>query len=405
MDAISQRTSVIYLWSRVFNTPFWAIFSMLAMILYKELHATALQTTFLIALKPIAALFSPYWSARVQNSQDSLKANLALAGILKYIPFLLFPWIHNVPFCIGAFFLYMIFLRGTTPAWMETMRLNLAKRSQERIFSIGSVIDYLGTALLPIALGTLLDGVPGSWQWIFFSTALLGLSSTLLFLFLPLPPVKCTTAPPSFKQALLTPWKESYSLLKKRGDFRRFQVGFMLGGSALMMIHSVLPIFFLDVLDLSYTKIMIAMAFCKGIGFTLSSPFWVKFFRKIDIYRFSGMVTLSAALFCTVLTSGYFHISGVYLAYLIYGTMQAGSELSWHLSGPHFAQNEDSIAFSSTNVVTVGIRGCIAPFLGSVICTLTNSTCVMCAAALLCLLATYLMNAYGKREELRALRS
>jgi hypothetical protein len=77
--------------------------------------------------------------------------------------------------------------------------------------------------------------------------------------------------------------------------------------------------------------------------------------------------------------------------------MQAGSELSWNMSGPYFAKDLDSSSYSSLNVLTVGIRGCIAPVIGTLIGSLTNTTVVMSIALLLCVVATERMRSYGKR--------
>lgn len=394
-----RKTRSIFLWSRFLNTPFYTIYSMLFIILYKELHATPFQITTLIVLKPLASLFSPYWSAWIEKRQDRLIPNLVWANILKYVPFLCFPWFQNVWWCIFSFGFYIIFLRGVTPAWMEIIKLNIQGKSRERVFAVGSTIDYLGSAVLPIAFGWILDDYAGSWSWIFFTTACIGILSTFLLAYIPL---NSEASPAlikssfSFKNSIVKPWKTSWALIKKRPDFGRFQVGFMLGASALMMIHSVLPVYFVDVLDLSYKEIMFAIALCKGVGFALSSPFWVKLFHKMNIYSFCSLVTFCAALFPVILFCGYFHSLAPYLAYIIYGTMQAGSELSWNLSGPYFAKNQDSSSYTSLNVLTVGIRGCIAPVLGSVIGFLTNAPTVMVIAFLLCALATERMRKYGK---------
>ncbi len=85
------------------------------------------------------------------------------------------------------------------------------------------------------------------------------------------------------------------------------------------------------------------------------------------------------------------------LAYLAYGIMQAGSELSWHISGSYFAKNSDSTAYRSLNVISIGIHGCIAPILGTLIGFYTNAAMVMLIAFLLYLMATERMRAYGKK--------
>lgn len=398
-DDFFRTTRSIFLWSRLLNTPFWTIYNMLFIILYKELHATPLQVTAVIVLKPMASLFSPYWSSWIEKRQDRLVSNIVWANLLKYAPFLCFPWFQNVWCFIFSFGFYMIFLRGATPAWMEIIKLNMQGKAREQVFAIGSTIDYLGSALLPIAFGWILDDYSASWRWIFFTTACVGMVSTLLLVYIPLNGDTRPTNVHSFsvRNSLIKPWKTSWNLIKERPDFKRFQIGFMFGATALMMIHTVLPTFFVDALQLSYTEIMFAIALCKGVGFALSSPLWVRFFHKINIYYFCSVVTFFAALFPVILFCGYFHFSAPYAAYIVYGMMQAGSELVWHMSGPYFAKDCDSSTYSTVNVLTVGIRGCIAPVLGTLLCTATNVTTVMVAACILCVIATERMNKYGKR--------
>jgi hypothetical protein len=39
--------------------------------------------------------------------------------------------------------------------------------------------------------------------------------------------------------------------------------------------------------------------------------------------------------------------------------MQAGSDLSWHISGPVFSKEKESTLFSGTYVLAVGISGMV----------------------------------------------
>jgi hypothetical protein len=288
----------------------------------------------------------------------------------------------------------MMFYRGVMPAWMETIKNNLPVLSQERLIAFGSAIDYCGTALLPIILGLVLDRYENSWRWLFPGTAILGLISTV---FLSRILISTTTRQPAtkscsnwnlFKGRILIPWKESWRLIKSDVNFLNFQIGFMLGGAGLMIMQPVLPMFYVDILKLSYTKMLIALTVCKGLGFAAATPLCVKLFRKLNIFHFSGLVTVLAALFPFLMLGAQLHISLLYIAYALYGIMQAGSELSWHMSGPVFAKEKESTLFSGTNVLTVGIRGCLVPLIGTLLYAVTNSAIVMLLGSTLCLFAT-----------------
>lgn len=396
-----EKTRSAFLWTRLLNIPFWAIFNMLAIILYKDLHATPFEITAIVAIKPIASLLSPYWSTLINQRQDRLVSNVVWANIFKFLPFLGFPWYENHWLFIASFGIYMAFARGVIPAWMEIIKQNIKGSAKERVFAIGSTIEYLGSAVLPLTFGWILDDYVDSWRWIFFLSALIGILSTLFLFRIPITssPVEMpsTTLPAPLGQQLIKPWRTSWNLLRSRSDFSRFQIGFMLGGAGLVMIQTTLPMYFIDILHLSYTKILLAVAMCKGIGFAIASPLWVKWFNKVNIYRFLSWVTLLAALFPIGMLCAISHNGWLYASYLIYGIMQAGSELSWHLSGPVFAKDKESTIFSETNVLIVGIRGCLIPLLGNLIYMTTGSSVVVMIISLfLCLMATERMHFYSK---------
>lgn len=397
-----ERTRSAFLWTRLLNIPFWAIFNTLVIILYKDLHATPLQITVLVALKPVAALFSPYWSTLINKRPDRLVANLIWANILKFLPFLFFPWIHNNWVFVLSFGFFMIFARGVIPAWMEIIKRNIGGTARERTFAFGSLVDYIGSAILPLGFGWILDDYDQSWRWIFFATAFIGIVSTLFLYRIPITHSIKAESEPRVQfgwSQIVKPWRESWELLKSRPDFARFQIGFMFGGAGLMIYQTTLPYFYVDVLDLSYTKILLAITVCKAIGYAVSTPAWVRAFDKVNIFTFCSVVTLTAAVFPLLLLSSVSFIGFLYLAYIIFGVMQAGSELGWHMSGPTFAKEEDSSVFSGTNVLTVGIRGCIAPALGTLIYMSTNSIVVMLTASFLCLIACERMRHYAKNTQ------
>lgn len=384
-------TRSAFLWNRMMSMPFWAMLNVLSFILYKEMHISGWEVMIVVALKPISALIAPYWSQLVYQRHDRLVTNLVWANIIRYLPFLFFPWVKSYWFMIIASSIYMILYRGTVPAWMEVFKRNIPEMSRERIFAYGTAVDYLGSAVLPVLLGMLMDGYSESWRWIFACSALVGLVSTFFLWKIPTSILKIDLSVSEeslLKKQIIKPWKESWQLIKARPDFAHFQIGFMFGGAGLMIMQPVFPLFFVDVLKLSFTEMMLAIAVCKGIGYAATSPVWVRIFRKLDIFSFSGLVTMTAAVFPVILLGAQYHLFWLFLAYIVYGIMQAGSELSWHMSGPIFAKEEDSSVYSGTNVLSVGIRGCFAPFLGELLYSFTNSTVVILFGGFLCLYAT-----------------
>lgn len=394
-DLYYLRTKSAFMWSRILGTPLWAIYSLLPFILYRDLGATPLQIAIIVALKPALSLLSIYWSSLIKNRSDRLMSNVIWASIIRVIPFLFFPFINNVWYFIFASGFFIMFHRGVNPAWMELMKQNLPGDSRGRIFAWGSAVGYLGDAILPFMFGWMMDDYLEPWRWIFPTTALISILSVFFQyrITIRLSPIKT----PSKENQLLRPWKDAWELICRRPDFRGFQIGFMLSGGGLMMMHAVLPAFFMGSLELTYTELGIALALCKGIGYVLTSQMWARWMDNIDIYSFSALVTVFAALFSFVLLISPFNISYLYIAYIIYGVMQAGSELSWNLSGPIFSKNEDSSVYSSVNIFTVGLRGCFAPAIGTMLLAFSSPAAVLLISGLLSLLATTSMRTQKAR--------
>ncbi len=405
LSCAAYHTRTAFLWTRILSIPFWTIANMLSFILYKDLHISPLQVMVIVAMKPISALFASYWSVSIDHRQDRLVPNIMYANIIRFIPFLFIPWIDSSWLMIFAFGVYMTLSKGVTPAWMEMFKLNLKGESREKTFAYISAIDYLLGALMPFAIGWVLDQYEQAWRWLFPITAGLGVISTY---FLWRMPVKYLTLPQtmgkqqaaSLQDQLVKPWKDGWQLIKERPDFAKFQIAFMFGGAGLMMMMSAQPIFLVDNLHLSYTEIAFATTLCKGIAVAASSPMWVRLFAKRDIFSFTTPVTALCVLFPLLLISAQYHIIFLYIAWLTYGFMQGGSELSWNMSGPVFAKERDSSIFSRTNVLAGGLRGCVMPFIGSFLLYSTRSpVLVLIGGAVLCLAATERLWRYSKQLE------
>jgi Major Facilitator Superfamily len=395
MDQSARRTQLAYICIRLMSTPCWCLLSLLVFILYKIMHLTPLQITLIVALKPSASLLSPYWSQAIYQRADKIITNLIGANFFRHLPFLFIPWVQSPWYIIFSFGLYMMLTRATIPAWMELFKYNLPKSKPEQMVGYGTTIEYLGTAVVTVGMGVLLDSDQDIWKWLFPISAGLGILSTFLLTSIPLqhPSTISIVAPPSvqsfnIKEKIFNPWQQVWRLISQRKDFIIFQIGFMLGGAGLMIMQPALPQFFIDILHLSFTEMGIAIAFCKGVGVALTSPLWIRLFRKSNIFQFSALVTFFASLFPFFLLATSYNLISVYFAYVFWGIMQAGSELSWHMSGLVFAREKDSSTFSITNVLTVGIRGCFVPALGAMLLPFFQPLGVILSGAFLCLLAS-----------------
>lgn len=410
-DLQIQRTRAAFIWTSLLGVPFWAIYAVLLFILYKDLHATPLQITTFIILKPLVSIFSIYWSAQVNKRRDRLRANVMWAGLLAPFPFLFLPFIDSPWFIIFASALYMMFVRGVYPAWMEILKINLPEGMRQSVVSTGTTISFVGGGILSLWISYLMDGHVEIWRWIFPLAAAVSILSVFFQYRLVIHPVVLAEAPQaaqphpstSIFSEVVKPWKNVWDLLSTRPDFRRFHFGYMLGGFGLVIVQPALPVFFIDVLNLSYTELTTAITLCKGIAFALTSAAWAKWLRQVSIYQFSSFVALLVSIFPLLLVLAQWQLVWAFVAYLVYGMMQSGSELSWHLAGPMFAKGEDSSTYSSVNLVVVGLRGCVAPLLGSMLVAAYSPVTVLLIGGVLSFVASWRLYSYHKQYAARVL--
>lgn len=391
-----NKTRTAYVATRVLDTPFWAIYNMIPFILYKDLHAAPWQLAFVIALKPLVSILSAYLNSALKTKRDKLPQHIVLTRALSYIPFLLVPFIDSSWFLIFGFGFYMMLAVGLVPSWMELLKLNIPVTTRERVFSYTQAFGYIGGGLLPFLFGWLLDSYYEAWRWIFPLAAATGLLASFFQRQIIVPATNQEPTPPTGSK-VFKPWREAWELLKRREDFADFQIGFMLLGTALMVIQPVLPIYFVDQLNLSYMEISVALTFCKGLGFASATPFFSKWMHRIGIFQLTSVISLISLLFPLCLLAANYGIMWLYVGYFFYGIMQSGNELVWNMSGPYFAKQENSSDYTSINVISTGVRGAFVPALGSLLAASFGLPLVMGLSGILCLSATWTLRSFGKK--------
>lgn len=370
-DLSMSKTKIAVLLHNLLSEPLMLFFGLVNFILCKSLHGTHFQVTVLTMLKPSMGLLILYWSSAIHFNSDKLKGNLVWSGILARAPFLFFPWIQNPWIFIVCAAVYIFFYRASNPAWMEVIKMNLPAKERGRVYSLASALGYAEGVIIGLCVIPWLRVDDSAWRYCFQIAGLIGMASVI---------VQSWAIPKgyrlihkgqkiqfSLKEKLIKPWREAYSIMSSRPDFMRFQLGFFLCGFGLMMNMAIIPIYCANVLNISISEFAAARMICMCIGYVLFSKFWSKKLNSLPIFEFMVYVIIFFILHGIFLVLASFDTKFLYFSFFIYGIAQAGSHLSWNLSGPIFAKNQSSTVFSGINVLMVGIRGCIAPAIGSFI--------------------------------------
>lgn len=395
-----QKSRFILILSSLIHEPFLSLHSLLPTILLKTLGGSDWQLVLLTTLRGVAPIFSFYWHEITTSRGWSHRWCFTLSGLLAKIPFIWALFYNNTWLFIISSTFYVVFSKASFPPWMEALKINLPKATREKTFAIGKALGYAEGLFLAIYFGSLLKTEPDLWRSLFLASLFLGLFGIFLQASLPMKQKSPVSSPIGMKKLLKDPWKKSFSLLKERPDFLRFQMLFMMGGSALMLIQPALPFFLTKTLNLSYLDLMITFSLCKGFGYVFSSPLWSRMLSSLSVERFASSVLGCFLLFFLSLFLSSINVFWIFVAFALYGLSQAGSQLLWSLSGPIFSQNKESSRFSGINVLTIGLRGLIAPPLGGLVYHLAGDLAVFGIGASLYLIAFLYINNPIKKQAL-----
>lgn len=377
ISRIVQRTRQAILIGDLLREPLLSLQLLLPFFLYKELNASLLEISLLTMIHPAIPLLSFYWQRKKQG-HFFLRNNIILTDLLGCLPFFLTPFLDS-RMLILASGCYFYFQKAGMPSWMEILKSNLPENLLTRYFSLGMTASLALSVVCGLVWGFCCDLYPQSWRYLFVIAALFSLIATWIRGKTPICPkeISAPPPPPSLKQ--------SFSLLQNNPPFFKFHLGFIINGFGLLLILPLIPSFAADHLNLAYKDMSFARLAVQPVAFILFSPFWVKWIEKNSIFKNSFYIFATISLFPLFLIFSHNSSFVFYIAYFFYGAALAGSRLVWNLSGPYFAQNQDSSPYTKINLLMVGARGLLAPALGSLLQSFFGSQPVFLLGMLLCL--------------------
>ncbi|MGE3954005.1 MAG: MFS transporter [Parachlamydiales bacterium] len=361
---LERATRAYYLIGRLLDGPLWSLYcGLLVWILVKQVGASPLQITLLMAARPTMALLSSYWSALAPRVH--LKANIIGIEAVGKLPALLFPFVGHPWFYIGAYALYMMSVRGAVPAWLQLVRQNVPHKQRSLLFSSGFVLTYGLEIALPILLALFLDIQVSCWRWLFFGAGALSVLSIYFNSRIPMGRGGAVKRP--LGSALLGPWREALSLFRRSPDFFRFEWIYFVGGFGFLMARRAIPETALQFPWIGYGELMIATSLCRGVGYLATSRLWAHWLNRVNFYHYCALVFLVAALVPLFMLGALVWPFALFIAYLFYGVMRGGDDLSWHLAADLFSGEEESTPYSSASNIMLGVRGLAASLLGGLL--------------------------------------
>ncbi len=381
-------TCLAFLWMHLASEPLMALYALFPFILRKDLGASAIQVSIFISLRPVLSVFSFYWNAYQMRKGRSLSGHLMSAWLLAYVPFLIFPFLSRYWYFLLAASFYQLFSKAGAPPFMELFKQTIPRKPRESLYSLIHMICFAASGIFGFFMGKFLDG--SNWEMVACLCALIALTSVLIQRKMP----KIEMEKPSelsTSNLIVEPLKQSLKLMKTHPEFKNFQLGFMIGGSALMFMAPALALFYADNLKLSHESICTARFGFMTLGVVVSSFLWKQGMEKFSLNRLMPWITIGFGLFPVVLLFTYFHPHFLNFAFLLYGIAQAGSHLVWNLSGTIFSQDKDSMPFTALNILTQGVRGMIVPLLGGILSSFLGAFPVLILGSLICFYGVFVM--------------
>jgi hypothetical protein len=387
----STRLALIFL--HLFSEPLCAIYTLLPFILIKDFKATSVQIALFISLRPLLSFFSFYWGSLWNRTTALLLKNVKYACLLAYTPFLLVSMTNNVWLILLASAFFQLFHRAGTPAWLEIVKRKLPRNTTQQSFSFSFAAGFIVSGIYGLSLGMALDYNIGLFSYFLAFAALLGVSSLFFLRNI------ATTVTQEPISHTTKPIKESVELLQTEAQFRHFQIIFMIGGATLMLMAPALSMYYVKTLSLSHSDISYARFVFMALGVISSSFFWNRSVKQNHLNQLIGPILAGFSLFPLLLLFTQFDSHLLYLAFFAYGIAQTGSHLVWNLSGITFSGGKSAILYSQVNLLMIGVRGLIFPFLGSFLCSLFNPPFILLLGILFCSLGSWYSIAAMRKKE------
>ena len=376
------------------------VFSMMQfgeVIARKSLGASEFQVTLMTMAMPVTSLTSIWWG-RILIGRDQ-RLILWIIGIAGLLAMATGSFLVSFEHLFIMFLIYFATyaLQGT--AQNRALQQHIPPKQTGGLFGLSQGLRMILAAIVSALAGWWLEIADKGWQDLFPVVSLVGLISIGA-----LAGIKTgmhrEAAPLKIKYWMISPLKDAVILLKKRPDYFRYELAFMIYGVAYMMTLPVVPIFLVDDLQLTYAHIGISRGTAFQLVMILAIPFFGRIFDRSTPHRMSiGAFSLLSLYPLTLLGAkfldGNLRFIMVLLSFAIQGFAISSVMVLWNLSSMRFTgPGEDAGQYQSVHIAATGIRGLFAPLLGyAVMKTFGNETALIAAAGVWLLSASAMAGA------------
>lgn len=342
-------------------------------VLTERLGATDLQMGVYMSLSVMVMLLGIVGSELVEG-RDKRPFVLVL-GLLSRGALFLFLLCTNAWLFIIIGGLFYVANALLMPAVFSMWQSNISSEARGKLWGLAVIITTLVSMAAAFVAGKVLDWNPDSYRWLFPVAAIVAMIGIVTLSISPLRgSYKLTRLPVrlTLTKLFISPVRSFANLLLRDRKFLHFELVFALYGLAIMLLFPIIPIYIVDVAQMTYSQASIATLVIGQLGVLALPPIWGMLMDRTGPMFLCMVVFAVLALFPLVLIAGLhtgagtaLTVAAVYAAHLMLGIGMSGVHVAWSMGPVMFAGSRDASGYSGAHVTMTGIRGLIGPMLGA----------------------------------------
>jgi hypothetical protein len=330
----------------------------------------------------------------VNTLQLGVVLMIASVALCQYLPREMQGWVFA-----GQIIIARLLVSGIITLRSTIWRANYPRSVRGQVTSRIAVVAATVLAATTFAGSYLLDRDSQAYIYLYPGAALLGLFGIYQFsrirvrrevlllraeeqLYAPRPESMAQTdesnvinyPEPAARRSLLDLFRNAFRILKEDKAFREYQRYQMLSGFSFMMFTpSLLYMVSTEMTDPNrqYLLATVVVQIIPMVVVLASQQLWAPLFDRVHVtvfrvYQCTISVAAMLLLFAGAISgNGYQSLAIIAMAQVLVGASNAGGNLAWNLGHNDFAPAEKAGEYMGVHVMLTGLRGCIAPFLGS----------------------------------------
>lgn len=340
------------------------VFQLLVFVGRKAVLLTDSQHNVLMAALHVGLLATPLVQAIVPLRRKEFVLATWIVGRCSCL-LLLFPYFHHGwPFALLATWI-MSFSVLRLPAHSSILRSNYPAEIRNRVLSRVRLIQLLVTVPSSLIVGMLIELSEALYFPLAVLSALLSLAGAWQYSRIqPCGEVRGT------ERTALVPLHTLWHIFRHDRQFCLYELLYTLGGIPNLWSLPLYVRFISDMeggLGARWWEIAIMVGLLQPVITAISLPSWGR------LHDWLGTPLLQRAVVCVVFALHpmiFYYADSVawaYAAYIVFGFVSSGASLNWILGALSFGKPEQATAYSSIHTMLTGVRGVIAPWIGTLL--------------------------------------